>query len=113
MLLLGYVNLLYSIFNMFIQIADKVGNFASVGQDLLAMCCNDVMCHLAKPVVFVFYYGVGKFQKSRDVQVLGSIAAACERIECKVEGLFSERNCLFWSAESLFNASFAVTTVRY
>lgn len=67
-------------------IADKVGYFEEIGQDLVAMCANDVMCHLAEPVLFLFYYPFGQPSNIRDFQIINSIEAASTYIGCSMNG---------------------------
>lgn len=61
-----------------IQLAQKLGRTDGLGQDLVAMCVNDLACTGASPLFFLDYLAVGKL----DPQIAGAfvkgIARACE-----------------------------------
>ncbi|VDN59700.1 unnamed protein product [Dracunculus medinensis] len=41
------------------KIANAMNDYTSIGQDLVAMCANDVLCRCAEPVAFLDYYATG------------------------------------------------------
>src|SRR4249919_1597407 len=42
------------------EIARQLGRFDTIGRDLVAMCADDVVCHGARPWLFLDYLAVGK-----------------------------------------------------
>jgi len=57
-----------------------------LGQDLLAMNVNDLLCMGALPTVFLDYYACGALDKTQLTQVLKSIQKACELSGCSLAG---------------------------
>jgi len=49
-----------------------------VGQDLVAMCANDLICTGGTPLFFLDYYAVGKLHLKSAQQFLTSVRKACE-----------------------------------
>ncbi len=68
------------------EIARSVGRLETIGQDLVAMCADDVVCHGAQPTFFLDYVSVGHLQPERVARLVGGIAAACEAIGCDLVG---------------------------
>ncbi|MEO6351212.1 MAG: AIR synthase related protein, partial [Candidatus Limnocylindrales bacterium] len=64
------------------EIARLLGRLDTVGQDLVAMCADDVVCHGAKPLFFLDYVAVGRVEPARVSDLVGGIASACEAIDC-------------------------------
>jgi phosphoribosylformylglycinamidine cyclo-ligase len=68
------------------DIARALERFDTIGQDLVAMCADDVVCHGARPLFFLDYVAVGRLQPQRLAQLVGGIAAACGQIGCALVG---------------------------
>lgn len=62
-------------------IAKEVNNYSYIGQDLVAMCINDILCNGAMPLFFLDYIACGKLQPSKIKIIVESIAASCR--ECR------------------------------
>ena len=60
-----------------IQLYRKYRDFSGIGQDLVAMCINDLYCAGALPLFFLDYIACGKLDGSWYQPVLRSIANAC------------------------------------
>jgi phosphoribosylformylglycinamidine cyclo-ligase len=69
-----------------IELARRLGRFDTVGQDLVAMCADDVACHGARPSYFLDYLAVGRIVPERVAKIVGGISAACEQIGCDLLG---------------------------
>jgi phosphoribosylaminoimidazole (AIR) synthetase len=63
-----------------------MNNFDSIGQDLVGMCVNDVLCHGAIPIAFLDYYVTGQLNANRAAQIIMSIANACIDCQCALVG---------------------------
>ncbi len=68
------------------EIARLLGRFDTIGQDLVAMCADDVVCHGASPAFFLDYVAVGRLHPERIAQIVGSIGDACATIGCALIG---------------------------
>lgn len=69
-----------------IEIARRLGRFDTIGQDLVAMCADDVVCHGAQPAYFLDYLSVGRLDESRVAEIVGGIARACAEVGCSLVG---------------------------
>jgi phosphoribosylformylglycinamidine cyclo-ligase len=68
------------------DIARRLGRYDTIGQDLVAMCADDVVCHGAAPSFFLDYVAVGRILPERVAEIVGGIAAACAEIGCELLG---------------------------
>jgi phosphoribosylformylglycinamidine cyclo-ligase len=69
-----------------IKIACVLNRHEGIGQDLVAMCVNDILTSGAIPMFFLDYYAVGKLDEKRDRIILNSIADACQVAGCALIG---------------------------
>ncbi len=69
-----------------LKIAFLTGQHSSIGQDLVAMCANDVACTGAEPLFFLDYYGTGKLDADAAAQVVAGIAQGCKLAGCALVG---------------------------
>jgi phosphoribosylformylglycinamidine cyclo-ligase len=67
-------------------IAIDEGRHDTIGQDLVAMCANDVLTVGARALFFLDYFATGKLSPEHMAEVVGGIAAACEEIGCALIG---------------------------
>lgn len=49
----------------------------TVGQDLVAMCVNDILCQGANPLFFLDYMATGKLNAEKASEIVSGIANAC------------------------------------
>src|SRR4051794_33681904 len=68
------------------EIARRLNRYDTIGQDLVAMCVDDVVCHGAQPTYFLDYIAVGKVDEDRVSALIGGVARACEEIGCVLVG---------------------------
>jgi phosphoribosylformylglycinamidine cyclo-ligase len=67
-------------------LAKQLGRHDSIGQDLVAMCVNDVLVQGAEPLFFLDYFATGKLDVDTTVNVVGGIARGCEIAGCALIG---------------------------
>lgn len=69
-----------------LELARITGRWSGVGQDLVAMCVDDLAATGARPIGFVDYMAVGGLDPSRDAAIVESVATACASIEVPLLG---------------------------
>src|ERR1700749_168415 len=69
-----------------LKLAIDTGLFAGLGQDLVAMCVNDIVVQGAEPLFFLDYYATGKLDVASAGLVVESIARACKESGCALIG---------------------------
>jgi len=67
-------------------LAKQLNRHHSIGQDLVAMCVNDVLVQGAEPLFFLDYFATGKLDVDTTVNVVGGIAKGCEIAGCALIG---------------------------
>ncbi len=67
------------------EVARRMGRYDTIGQDLVAMCVDDVVCHGARPRWFLDYIAIGRVDPDRVSAIVGGIVAACGAA-CQVVG---------------------------
>jgi phosphoribosylformylglycinamidine cyclo-ligase len=69
-----------------LKLAIDSKKFDTVGEDLVAMCVNDLICNFATPSFFLDYYATGKLNVSEAKDVISGIANGCIKAECSLVG---------------------------
>lgn len=62
-----------------LKIAFETNKYDTVGQDCVAMCVNDILCHGAKPLFLLDYLACGKLDANIAAEIVGGIADGCEQ----------------------------------
>ena len=69
-----------------INIARIFNDYTTIGEDLVAMCVNDVICSGAKPLYFLDYISTGKINQDILGQVMQGILKGCEIADMQLLG---------------------------
>ena len=69
-----------------LKIAIETGLLGGIGQDLVAMCVNDIVVQGAEPLFFLDYYASGKLDVEAATVVIEGIAHACKESGCALIG---------------------------
>ena len=69
-----------------LRVAIETGRHATIGQDLVAMCVNDLVVQGAEPLFFLDYFATGALDVAQAREVVAGIAAACAACGCALVG---------------------------
>jgi phosphoribosylformylglycinamidine cyclo-ligase len=67
-------------------IAQTIGQFTTIGVDLVAMCVDDIVCQGAEPLFFLDYIAVGKLDPDHIEQLVEGVAEGCRQAGCALIG---------------------------
>lgn len=68
------------------ELARRTGQLSGIGQDLVAMCADDVVCHGAQPAYFLDYIAVGRLNPESVARLVGGVGEACQSVGCQLVG---------------------------
>lgn len=69
-----------------LKIAIDTGKHDTIGQDLVAMCVNDLIVQGAEPLFFLDYFATGKLDVAQGTAIVGGIAHGCRLAGCALIG---------------------------
>lgn len=69
-----------------LKIAIETGIHDFVGQDLVAMCVNDLLVQGAKPLFFLDYFATGALDTAAATRIIAGIAEGCRIAGCALAG---------------------------
>ena len=69
-----------------LEIAIETGIHSFIGQDLVAMCVNDVLAQGAQPLFFLDYFACSKLDLDVATAVVAGIADGCKLADCALIG---------------------------
>ena len=67
-------------------IAWALGRYDTIGQDLVAMCADDVVCSGAEPLAFLDYVAVGRLDPRNVADLVAGVAEGCRQAGCALVG---------------------------
>lgn len=69
-----------------LKLAIQYQRHGQIGEDLVAMCVNDLIVSNAEPLFFLDYYATGHLDVNLAEEVIASIANGCELAGCALAG---------------------------
>ncbi len=95
-----------------LKIAFALDKHNTVGQDLVAMCVDDIVCQGARPLLFLDYLATGELEPETVAEVVGGIAAGCKLAGCALLGGETAELPGFYAPGEYDMAGFAVGVVE-
>ncbi len=69
-----------------VEIANKLKKFDTIGEDLVAMCVNDILVQGAKPIIFLDYISIDKINLFKLKKIIRGIQKGCKISGCSLVG---------------------------
>lgn len=68
------------------KVASMLGDFSSLGHDIVNHCVNDILCQGARPLFFTDYFGCSHLNPSEFSLIVEGVAQACSANGCALIG---------------------------
>ncbi len=68
------------------MVASAMGDFTTIGVDLVAMCVDDLVCTGAEPLFFLDYISVGRLDPDHVSDLVAGVAEGCRQAGCALVG---------------------------
>lgn len=94
-----------------VKIGSQFDRYSSLGQDLVAMCVNDLICCGGMPLLFLDYYATGKLNLEAAKDFLSGVQLACDASFCALVGGETAEMPGVYSQKDFDCAGFAVGVV--
>jgi len=91
-----------------LKIAILMDRHDTVGQDLVAMCVNDVLCQGARPLFFLDYIATGHVTAEKIAELVRGVADGCALAGCALVGGETAEMPGFYAADDYDMAGFCV-----
>ncbi len=69
-----------------VKLASKLGRYATLGEDIVNHCVNDILVQGARPLFFLDYFASSKLNPVIIADVVGGMAKACREAGCALIG---------------------------
>lgn len=69
-----------------VKLAALAGSYASIGQDIVNHCVDDILVQGARPLLFLDYFASSRLDPGMVAEAVGGMAAACEASGCALIG---------------------------
>lgn len=68
------------------EVAAALGDFSTIGEDIVNHCVNDILCCGARPLFFLDYIGMSCLVPEHFQQVIEGLSRACRAHDCPLVG---------------------------